>query len=214
MLRLLPPVIAKFHTRQPKVRIALRTGVIDTLVPALLGGELDVICSTLDFPSHAEIVKEHLTDIQHMLAASAQHPLAQRDDVPASDLLAYPWIRLANDYVGASRVNSFFAANELVPPRVAVETTSIASVLSLLQAGDYIVNLPTVMLPYIEAFGLVRLAIRGTPWESSAGIAYRRTKTPIPAVKAFCAMIRSSFAPSDQLDSIRPEHCSQPVSHE
>jgi DNA-binding transcriptional LysR family regulator len=127
MLRLLPPVIVKFHTRQPEVRIALRTGVIDTLVPALLGGELDVICSTLDFPSHAEIVKEHLTDIQHMLAASAQHPLAQRDDVPASDLLAYPWIRLATDYVGASRVNSFFAANELVPPRVAVETTSIAS---------------------------------------------------------------------------------------
>jgi DNA-binding transcriptional LysR family regulator len=175
----------------------MRTGVIDTLVPALLGGELDLICSTLDFPSHPEIVKEHLTDIHHMLAASARHPLARRDDIAAADLLAYPWIALANDYVGSSRVSSFFAANELAPPRVAVETSSIASILSLLQAGDYIVNLPTVMLPYMEAFGLTRLAIHGTLWEFSAGIAYRRTKTPIPVVKAFCAMLRASFAPPD-----------------
>lgn len=197
MLRLLPPVIAKFQRQQPSVKISMRTGVIDTLVPALLGGELDIICSTLDFPSHPEIVKEHVTDIHHMLAASARHPLASRDDIAAADLLAFPWIALANDYVGTSRVNSFFAANELAPPRVAVETSSIASIFSLLEAGDYIVNLPTVMHPYIEAFGLTRLAIHGTLWEFSAGIAYRRTNTPIPVVKAFCAMLRASFAPPD-----------------
>ncbi|RAI45964.1 LysR family transcriptional regulator [Rhodoplanes roseus] len=203
MLRLLPPVIAKFQKQQPNVKVTMRTGVIDTLVPALLGGELDLICSTLDYPSHPEIVKEHLTEIHHMLAASKRHPLSQRDDIAAADLLAYPWIALANDYVGSSRVNSFFAANELAPPSVAVETSSIASILSLLQAGDYIVNLPTVMLPYMEAFGLSRLAIHGTLWEFSAGIAYRRTKTPISVVKAFCAMLRTSFAPPD-LDAAEP----------
>jgi DNA-binding transcriptional LysR family regulator len=197
MLRLLPPVIAKFHIHRPKVKVSIRTGVIDTLVPALLGGEMDVICATLDFPSHPEIVKEHLTDIKHTLTANTQHPLAQRDEVTPSDLLGYPWIMLANDYVGASRVNSFFAANELAPPHVAVETSSIASVLSLLQAGNYIVSLPTIMLPYIQAFGLAQLATRGTLWESPAGIAYRRTKTPIPTVQAFCAMVRSSFEPPE-----------------
>lgn len=197
MLRLLPPVIAKFHLHRPKVKVSIKTGVIDTLVPALLNGEMDVICATLDFPSHAEIVKEHLIDIKHRLVANARHPLARREEVSAADLLAYPWIMLANDYVGASRVNSFFAANELSPPHIAVETSSIASVLSLLQAGNYIVSLPTIMLPFIDAFGLAQLNTRGTLWESPAGIAYRRTKTPIPTVQAFCAMIRASFTPPE-----------------
>lgn len=214
LLRLLPPVIAKFHARRPQVKIALHTGVIDTLVPALLGGELDVICATLDFPSHDEIVKEHLIDIQHMLVVRDTHPLANREEVPAADLLAYPWIRLANDYVGSSRVNSFFAANELAPPRVAVETTSIASILSLLQAGNYIVNLPTVMETYIKVFGLRRVAIRGTLWQAPAGIAYRRTKTPIPAVNAFCALVRTAFAPTDPVDAIQVQPCPEPLVHD
>ena len=54
-VRILPPIIAAFRRQQPKVKIKLRTGVIDTLVPALLGGELDVICASLDFPSASGI---------------------------------------------------------------------------------------------------------------------------------------------------------------
>lgn len=194
MSRLLPPVIAQFERQQPKVKIKLSGGVIDTLVPALLGGELDVICASLDFPSHPEIVKEHLTEIRHVLIVRPQHPLAKRKEVVAGDLLAFPWVALTNDYVGSARVNSFFAANELAPPRIAVETNSTSSVLSIVQAGDFIVNIPSLLLPMAEAFGLKPLAMRGTLWNAPAGIAYRATKMPIPAINAFCALIRSQFA--------------------
>src|SRR5450631_616846 len=71
MARLLPPVIAEFQRQQPKVKIHLVGGVIDTLVPGLLAGRLDVVCSALDFPSHPEIIKEHLTEISHALVISA-----------------------------------------------------------------------------------------------------------------------------------------------
>ncbi len=194
MARLLPPIVVAFQRLQPKVKVRLRGGVIDTLVPALLAGELDVICSSLDFPTHPEIVKEHLTEIRHVLVVRPTHPLADRKEIPAAELLAYPWVALTNDYVGTSRVNSFFAANELVPPRVAVETTSTSSMLSLIQAGDFIVNIATFMLPYAEAFGLKTLAVRGTLWDAPAGIAYRATKSPVPAVNAFCALVRAQFA--------------------
>jgi DNA-binding transcriptional LysR family regulator len=191
MVRILPPIIAEFQKQQPKVKIKLRSGVIDTMVPALLAGELDVICASLDFPSHPEIVKENLTEISHVLIARAGHPLAARNDIKAADLLDYPWLAIANDYVGNSRVNSFFAANELDPPRIAVETTSTSGILSLVRAGDFIVNIPTLMLPYAEAFGLTRLAVRGTLWDSPAGIAYRATKSQMAVLNAFCALIRS-----------------------
>ncbi len=191
MVRILPPIIAEFQKQQPKVKIKLRSGVIDTMVPALLAGELDVICASLDFPSHPEIIKENLTEISHVLVARAGHPLAARLEIGTAELLGYPWLAIANDYVGNSRVNSFFAANELDPPHIAVETTSTSSLLSLLRAGDFIVNIPTLMLPYAEAFELTRLAVRGTLWDSPAGIAYRATKSQMAALNAFCALIRS-----------------------
>lgn len=194
MVRILPPIIAAFQQQQPKVKVELRSGVIDTLVPALLAGELDVICASLDFPSHAEIVKEHLIELRHVLVARATHPLARRKKLAAGELLEYPWVALAGDYVGNSRVNSFFAANELDPPRIAVKSTSISSAMALLQEGNFIVNIPTLMLPFAENFGLRRLPVRGTLWDSSAGIAYRATKSPITAVNAFCGLIRSRFA--------------------
>lgn len=194
MVKILPPIVADFYRQQPRIKIILRSGVIDTLVPALLAGELDVICSSLDFPSHPEIVKEHLIEFRHVLVARAGHPLAGREEIPAHELLAFPWLAAANDYVGNSRVNSFFAANELDPPQVVVETTSTFSLLSLLQSGDFIVNLPTLMLPFAEALGLARLDVRGTLWDSPAGIAYRAGKSPIPAVNAFCALIRSQLS--------------------
>ncbi len=192
-VRILPPIIAAFHRQQPKVKVGLRTGVIDTLVPALLAGELDVVCASLDFPSHPEIVKEHLVELSHVLIARAAHPLVGRRDLAAAELLHYPWLALTGDYVGNSRVNSFFAANELDAPRVAVESTSISAILSLLQQGDFIVNIPTLMLPFAETFGVQRIALRGTLWDSPAGIAYRASKSPIPAVNAVCAMIRAHF---------------------
>ena len=193
-VRVLPPIIAAFQRQQPKVKVTLRTGVIDTLVPALLQGELDLVCAALDFPSHPEIVKEHLVEFRHVLIARAEHPLAGRDDVSAVELLDYPWIALVNDYVGGSRVNSFFAANELPPPRIAVETTSTSSIINLLQEDDYIVNMPMLMLPYVETLGLRRIEVRGTFWDTPAGIAYRATKSPIPVVNAFCALLRVNFA--------------------
>jgi DNA-binding transcriptional LysR family regulator len=195
MVRILPPIVAEFHGQHPKLKVRLRGGVIDTMVPALLSGELDVICASLDFPSHPEIVKESLIEVRHVLVARAQHPLADRKDVAATELLDFPWLALANDYVGNSRVNSFFAANELEPPRIAIETTSTSSILNLLQIADFIVNIPTLMLPYAEAFGLKRLMVRGTLWDSPAGIAYRSTKSQAPALNAFCALIRSHMAP-------------------
>jgi DNA-binding transcriptional LysR family regulator len=192
--RVLPPIIAKFRSQRPKVKIRLVSGVIDTMVPALLSGELDVICSALDFPNHPEIAREQLIELRHVLVVRAEHPLANSANVQPLELLDYPWLALINDYVGTSRVNSFFAANELDPPRISVETTSISTILGLLKEDDFIVNIPTLMLPYAAPFGIRRLPVRGTLWDSPAGIAYRATKSPPPAINAFCALVRSEFA--------------------
>jgi DNA-binding transcriptional LysR family regulator len=202
MVRFLPPIIAQFQKQHPKVKIKLRGGVIDTLVPALLSGELDVVCASLDFPSHPEIVKEHLIELCHVLVARGRHVLAARKEIAPSELLAYPWIALVNDYVGNSRINSFFAANSLEPPKIAVEATSISGIMNIVRLGDFIAHIPLALLPHAEGLGLRRLAVRGTLWDGPSGIAYRATKSPIPAINALCALIRSHFADSETLSAV------------
>ena len=190
---ILPPVIAAFYKQFPKVKTRMTTGVIDTLVPDLLGGEIDIICSTLDFPAQPEIVTEPLITIRHAVVARASHPLAGSGTVTAEQLSKFPWIVLANDRVGTSRIGSYFVANSVDPPTIAVEAVSIG-IIKILEEGDFLAHFPERMLRDAEKFGLVRIPHDGTFWESEAGIAYRRTNRPIRPVESFKAILRTSLA--------------------
>lgn len=194
MVRFLPPAIAELCRQRPGIQVKLTSGVINTLVPALLGGEIDLVCSTLDFPNHPEVVKEHLVDVSHVVVARLDHPLASSRAVSARELIAYPWVVLRDDQVGRSRLGSFFAANNLRPPRIAVESTSTTHNLNILKESDFLAHIPDPMMPIAEALGLVKLPIKGTFWHSSAGIAYRATQNPLPAVNALRAILRATFA--------------------
>lgn len=190
---LLPPVIAKFHRQFPRIKVRLTSGVIDTLVPALLSGEIDVFCSSLDFAAQPEIVKEPLIAIRHAVVARGNHPLAGRGTVTAAELSRFPWLVLVNDQVGTSRIGSYFVANGLDPPTIAVETTALG-IFKILEEGDFIAHFPARMLVDAERFGLVNIPHEGTFWETEAGIAYRRTNRPPRPVESFKAMLRANLS--------------------
>jgi DNA-binding transcriptional LysR family regulator len=190
---LLPPVVAAFYKQFPKVKVRLTAGVIDTLVPALLSGEIDAFCSTLDFAAQPEIVREPLVTIRHTVVARAKHPLAGRGIVSAADMSRFAWLVLASDQVGTSRVGSYFVANSLEPPTIAVETTALG-IIKILLEGDFLAHFPERMLPDAERFGLVPIPHEGTFWEAEAGIAYRRTNRPVRTVESFKAILRASIS--------------------
>lgn len=190
---LLPPVIASFFRQYPKVKTRLTGGVINTLVPDLLSGDIDIVCSTLDFPSQPEIIKEPLLSIRHVLVGRATHPLARENAASAEQLSKYPWVVLANDRVGTSRIGSYFVANSVEPPVIAVETVS-TGIIKILQQGDFLAHIPERMLKDAEKFGLARIPHDGTFWELQAGIAYRRTSRPIRPVESFKAILRASLS--------------------
>jgi DNA-binding transcriptional LysR family regulator len=189
----LPPVIAAFNKQFPRVKVKLTSGVINTLVPELLSGEIDVLCANLDFAAQPEIVKEPLVAIHHSVVARAKHPLSGRGTVSAADLAKYSWLVLANDHVGTNRVGSYFVANALEPPTIAVETTAFG-IIKLLLEGDFVAHFPSAMLSDAERFGLVAIPHEGTFWDSQAGIAYRQTSRPLRMVESFKAILRASLA--------------------
>jgi len=190
---LLPPVVAAFAKQFPRVKVRLTSGVIDTLVPELLAGEIDAFCSTLDFAAQPEIVKEPLVSIRHAVVARASHPLAGKGVASAEDMSRFAWLVLANDQVGTSRIGSYFVANALAPPLIAVETTALG-IIKILLEGDFLAHFPERMLPYAERFGLLGIPHEGTFWESEAGIAYRRTNRPPRPLESFKAILRASIS--------------------
>lgn len=173
LVSILPPLIAEFQQHYPNVSISLIGGVIDTLLPDLINGDLDLVCVSLDFPNQSEVVKQPLFNIHHVLVATPSHPLADGHPVTASRIHEYPWMVLKSDYVGTERISSFFAANGLKPPRISFETTSIHSLLQGLKNGSHIAHIPVQMLPLAETFGLQKIELTQTIWETTAGYAWR-----------------------------------------
>ena len=180
----MPKISAAILQTNPGLKIDLINGVLDTLVPDLLQGDLDIICSALDFPDHPEIVKEHLLDFEHAVFARSDHPLSNSMDIEAKDLMAFEWIMLAQDHIAISRLGSYFSANGISPPRIAMETNSFETAFSMVKEGDFLTSATSSMVNFAKSTGLAQLHVQGTLWHFPAGVAYRRTTSTPNAINA------------------------------
>lgn len=195
----LPPIIEKFIVDWPETHISVQSGVIDTLVPALEAGQFDIVCTSLEFPDRAGIVKEAVIDVRHSIVAAQTHPLAGRAIAEPAELAAYPWIAVANDHVGTGRIWSYFAAHECPPPDIAVEFSSLSGMLELVAGGRFLAHFPEVILGIANRYGLCALNIRGTLWETPAGLVYRQTEHRLRVVQKFIEAVRATTSDLETL---------------
>ena len=189
----IPKVSAAIIKSNIGLKVDLINGVLDTLVPNLLKGDLDIICSALDFPEHPEIVKEHLIDFKHTVFARANHPLAKQKNIAAIDLMAYEWIMLAQDHSAISRLGSYFSSNGISPPRIAMETNSFETAFSIVNQGDFLTSATSSMADSARIVGLTPLLIQGTLWDFPAGVCYRRSTSTPKIVSEFINKLRNEI---------------------
>lgn len=189
---LLPDAIRALHQKRPGVRIHTIAGVIDTMVPQLLKGDFDIICSSLDFPEHEEIVREPLFDLEYVIIASRNHPLCKMDKVLPGDLLGFPWAGLADDHVPARRVAQFFSANDMLAPTPTIEASSLGALLSIVRESDFLAGVSSTIVAHAEQLGLARVPIKASFWRFKAGVAYRRDCKQ-PMVQELVVELRKAF---------------------
>lgn len=198
LVKILPAVVARFQESYPDVRVSLVGGVIDTLVPSLVSGDLDLICVSLDFPERSELTRVPLFNINHIVIADPAHPLAEQSNVTARDLSLQRWLTLKSDYVGTHRISAFFAANGHEPPKISLETTSIHSLLETLRNGCYVAHIPEQMLELAQEKGLVKVDLNGTLWQTSAGFAMRQSVNVSAALTGFIDSVSEAVEPYKQ----------------
>ncbi len=127
------PVLERFRQAWPEVDVDIRPGLAFDALPALRKEEVDLVVSS-DPEDLADTDFTPLFDYEPVFVASAQHPLAQKDVIEATDfrgetLITYP--------VERSRLDVF--SQLLTPAKVepaAVRQVELTAVILLLVASN------------------------------------------------------------------------------
>jgi DNA-binding transcriptional LysR family regulator len=149
--------------------------------------------TSLDFPEHPDLIKEHIVDTQHVILANSSHPLALPKKNEPRDLLDYPFAGFADDYVGISHFEQFFASHGLQFPGLTVESNSLATLFSLMTSGDFLVSLSAPVAFYCKQIGIAPINLSGSLWRFSAGAIYRRDSKQSALVASILQAIRTKL---------------------
>lgn len=197
---ILAPAISTFQKARPNLQLHVQINSMEKNYQALLDGDLDVICTALNFPDHRRLVTEEFVEVENIILASADHELAGSTPIRVSDLATYPWVFFSDDTMGYQRVAGFFAANNVSPPVAAVECNALDAIFKLLKSGPYLASVPSVVLPDARRAGLDRLETEGAFWNIAVGIAYLRSANPPPAITALGLALRRHFEAAVEAD--------------
>jgi DNA-binding transcriptional LysR family regulator len=166
----LASAIRTFQAERPNIVVRITVGSMESNYKALLDGELDVICTALNFPDHSRLLTEELAEVRNVIIASKSHPLSgQEKCARPPELVEHPWIFFSNDQMGYERVASYFAAKNVEPPKPAIETNAIDTMFTLLKEGDYLASVPSMVLPQARASGLDEIRCRRLVLEHDDG---------------------------------------------
>jgi len=189
----LPSAIVKLQAQHLNLQIDLRTGVLETHLAALLAGKIDLLCGDLDFPEHPELAVLRLIEVEFIVIAGEQHPLANQDDVAVKDLLNYRWISLRGDFLGKNRLGSFFAAQNLPSPESGILVSPDVPASGILREGNYLAYVPRQTLEVVGVYGCVKINLAGPLWVARHGLVYRKRNITEPAVSSFVSIMKDQF---------------------
>ncbi len=193
-VHILPEVIADLAQTHPSLRTRVVPGVLDTLLPQLLRGELDLICAALDFPDQAAISKEYLIESSHVFIAHGSHRLSSQASVSVQDLSQCAFVGLHNDYAVLDRLKRYFALRGLDSPGFAAEADSLEVLLSLVGTGKFLATQSHQVLSRAATLGIAKLPVQEGIWSFRGGIAYRKSHVLTPAMELFRASLKRQLA--------------------
>jgi len=158
---LLPRAIAALHERAPRIQIELMEGLLEPLIERVERREIDLIIGPLDVRARRSgLCTEWLMTDSFVVVARRAHPLAQLTAPQWEDTKGFPWILPPRGILSRTRLDETLVAADLMPPKPAIETSSLVALLSLLQDRDYIATLASSvahMYAQLQLVSIVRL---------------------------------------------------------
>jgi DNA-binding transcriptional LysR family regulator len=162
---LVPMAVVRMKQRYPGVLTCVEIGPSRTLVQKLLRGELDLVVGrVLDSTPGDELVYEQLApDEPQAVIASAEHPLARREELQLEQLMERPWILPPAGSLVRDKLAAMWVQHGLSPPSNIVESQCLPVITALLQQSDMLAVLPEEAVQSCCDAGILTVLVKNLP---------------------------------------------------
>ena len=186
-LELLPRSLALLKTRQPGMTVLVREGTVETLMPDLWLGNLDLIVGRLPSGRVAQgLVEKTLMEEGVSLVAGRHHALTRRRRLKWSDLGLYPWVLPPVNTLLREPLERAFEIHGIALPANRIETLSVHVIRAYLHYTDAIAALATDVSRYYESLGLLSILPLEMPTRlvRPVGVIWSRQRPISPGTQA------------------------------
>lgn len=190
---LLTRTIADLKKSHPRLSMSIQVDTSDVLVQALLQDQLDVVLGRIPGGARAEeLLFDSLGEEELCVVAGAQHPMANATGLGWAEMQNMTWVLQQHPSPMRSIINQVFHNARVDIPSSIVETTSIMTLLSLVQQTDMLGVTP---LSVVEDYpGRHLLAVLPINFEARLppyGLITRRHRVQSSAMQAFMNSVKS-----------------------
>ncbi|EPL03430.1 LysR family transcriptional regulator [Pseudomonas sp. CF161] len=189
---LLTRTIATLKKSHPRLSMSIQVDTSDVLVQALLQDQLDIVLGRIPAGARAEeLLFDSLGEEALCVIAGAQNPLAQSTRLSWAELQHETWVLQQHPSPMRSIINQVFHNARVDIPSSIVETTSIMTLLSLVQQTDMIGVTPVSVVEDYPGRDL--LAVLPISFEARLppfGLITRRHRIQSSAMQAFMHSVR------------------------
>jgi DNA-binding transcriptional LysR family regulator len=193
---LLTRTIATLKQSHPRLSMSIQVDTSDVLVQALLQDQLDIVLGRIPPGARAEeLLFDSLGEEALCVIAGAQNPLAQEKQLGWAELQNMTWVLQQQPSPMRAIINQVFHNARVDIPSSIVETTSIMTLLSLIQQTDMLGVTPvSVVEDYPGRDLLAVLPIKFEARLPPYGLITRRHRIQSSAMQAFMNSVRAEHA--------------------
>ncbi len=176
---LLPRGITLLKQRSPGTTVFVREGTMDTLLPALREGKLDLIVGTLPHNGAGRDLEERILFEETTTVVSGRdHALARRRKLRWSELGEHPWVFPPAGSLLREPLEDAFQVHGVPIPSNMTETLSVHVIVMLLQLSDALACLSREVASHYRALGLIAILPLELPkLVRPVGITWSRART-------------------------------------
>lgn len=193
---LIPQALLRLKRSTPSTRAMVLEGPMETLLPELRRGTLDIVVGRLA-PSDAsgDLAEEKLDVGTLALLVSREHPLAGREALEWAEVSGFPWVLPPVGSLQREPLENALQQHGCSLPSDVIETLSVHVVTGYLAASAAIGLLSRVAaLHYIRTGLLVQLPLVLPDPQRPIGMMWSRHKPVSPALRTLQECLREAAA--------------------
>ncbi|WP_183081545.1 LysR family transcriptional regulator [Paraburkholderia fungorum] len=174
--------------KRPALRLDLTVQLSDTLIRALLEGDIDVAVSPMPVDMPEDLRAVPLLNETTSVVCRKEHPLiASKTAATPQDLSRYPWILPSPSVSVRQQIDAYFLKHRLDGPRVQVQSnySSPMGVFYLIANTDMLGICSTQHWPIAKQLGLQVLSATRANWPREIACLMRKNGTLSPLTATF-----------------------------